>query len=403
MNMQPAKVLEGVRVVDLSRVLAGPYCAQLLADFGASVIKVESPEGDENRRWPPISPEGQSANFGSVNRGKRSLVLNLKRPEARAVLQRLTAQADVLLHSFLPDTAARLGISTPDLRAAHPRLVVCTISGYGAEGPLAEKRGYDLMVQAFSGAMSTTGVPGGPPVRSGVSFIDMSTGISCYAGVVTALLAREKTGQGTWVRGSLLETAVSLLGYHAVAWMQAGVLPEPQGSGSGHLVPYQAFRCRDGHMLAGAPNDGAWARFCEALEWPELAQEKRFHGNVARVEQRAVLIPMLEARFAERSVAEWVARFEARSVACAPIQTVDQVMTHEQVLANTLRVQAQNADGTVQDLVGTPFKLAEGGGTAATAAPRLGADTDTILAETLGYAPEDVAALRAAGAFTLEQ
>jgi crotonobetainyl-CoA:carnitine CoA-transferase CaiB-like acyl-CoA transferase len=402
MSMQPAKVLEGVRVVDLSRVLAGPYCAQLLADFGASVIKVESPEGDENRRWPPLSPQGQSANFGSVNRGKRSLTLNLKRPEARAVLQRLTTQADVLLHSFLPDTAARLGISTPALRAAHPRLVVCTISGYGAEGPLAEKRGYDLMVQAFSGAMSTTGVPGGPPVRSGVSFIDMSTGISCYAGVVTALLAREKTGKGTWVRGSLLETAISLLGYHAVAWMQAGMLPEPQGSGSGHLVPYQAFRCRDGHMLAGAPNDGAWIRFCQALDWPELAQETRFHGNVARVEQRGVLIPMLEARFAERTVAEWVDRFEAHSVACSPIQTVDQVMTHPQVLANRLRVQAENADGSVQDLVGTPFKLAEGGGTARTAAPALGADTDAVLAEMLGFSPSEIADLRSAGAFTRE-
>lgn len=396
------KVLHGVRVVDLSRVLAGPYCAQLLADFGASVIKVESPEGDENRRWPPLSPDGQSANFGSVNRGKQSLVLNLKRAEARAVLQRLTAQADVLIHSFLPDTAARLGISTEALRAAHPRLVVCTISGYGADGPLAEKRGYDLMVQAFSGAMSTTGTPGGPPTRCGVSFIDMSTGISCYAGVVTALLARATTGQGTWVRGSLLETAVSLLGYHAVAWMQAAVLPEPQGSGSWHLVPYQAFRCRDGFMLAAAPNDTAWVRFCDALDWPELAADPRFHGNMARVEQRGVLIPLLEARFAARPVAEWVERFEARSVACSPLHTVDQVMSHPQVLANALRVQARNADGSVQDLVGTPFKLAEGGGTAEIAAPKLGADLEAVLSGTLGYAADEIAALRTAGAFRLD-
>ena len=183
------KVLDGIKVVDLSRVLAGPYCAQLLADFGATVIKVESPEGDENRRWPPMSPDGQSANFGSVNRGKRSMVLNLKNPDARDVLKQLAAKADVLIHSFLPDTAARLGISLEALREANPRLVVCTISGYGAEGPLAEKRGYDLMVQAFGGAMSTTGIVDGPPIRCGVSFIDMSTGISCYAGVVTALLA----------------------------------------------------------------------------------------------------------------------------------------------------------------------------------------------------------------------
>jgi crotonobetainyl-CoA:carnitine CoA-transferase CaiB-like acyl-CoA transferase len=395
------KVLDGIRVIDLSRVLAGPYCAQLLADFGATVIKVESPEGDENRRWPPLNPDGQSSNFGSVNRGKRSLVLNLKSPAARDVLHRLAVGADVLLHSFLPDTAARLGISNAALQAANPRLVIGTISGYGAEGPLAEKRGYDLMVQAFGGAMSTTGIPNGPPIRCGVSFIDMSTGLSLYGGVVTALLAREKTGRGTWVHGSLLETAVALLGYHAVAWMQAGVLPEPQGSGSGHLVPYQAFRCLDGFMLAGAPNDGAWTRFCDALEWPELAGEARFQGNAARVEQRGVLIPMLEDRFGRKPVAYWVERFEARSVACSPLHTVDQVMAHPQVQANGMRVQARNADGTVQDLVGTPFKLEAGGGAADTAAPVLGADTAPILAETLGLDASEIAALRAAGAFSL--
>lgn len=397
------KVLEGIKVVDLSRVLAGPYCAQMLADFGATVIKVESPEGDENRRWPPMSPNGQSANFGSVNRGKRSMVLNLKNPAAREVLKDLAARADVLIHSFLPDTAARLGISLDALRTANPRLVVCTISGYGAQGPLAEKRGYDLMVQAFGGAMSTTGIVDGPPIRCGVSFIDMSTGISCYAGVVTALLNRERTGQGTWVRGSLLETAVSLLGYHAVAWMQAAVLPQPQGSGSWHLVPYQAFACADGYMLAGAPNDGAWLRFCDALEWPELAQDARFIGNVARVEQRDTLIPMLEERFARKPVAYWVERFEANSVACSPLHTVDQVMTHPQVIANAMRIQAANADGSMQDLVGTPFKLADGGGTAATAAPVLGADTDAILADTLGLGADAIAALKTGGAFTLDR
>ena len=395
------KILNGIRVVDLSRVLAGPWCGQLLADFGATVIKVEGPEGDENRRWPPLSPEGVSANFGSVNRGKRAMVLNLKTAAARGVLRHLAVQADVLLHSFLPDTAARLGISNEALHEANPRLIIGTISGYGALGPLAEKRGYDLMVQAFSGAMSTTGIPNGPPIRTGVSFIDMSTGLSLYGGIVTALLGREKTGRGTWVRGSLLETAVALLGYHAVGWMQAGLLPEPQGSGSAHLVPYQAFRCHDGFMLAGAPNDAAWNRFCDALDWPELAKDPRFQGNVARVEQRDVLIPMLEDRFGRHPVAYWVARFEARGVACAPIQTVDQVMTHPQVLANGMRLQASNPDGTTQDLVGTPFKLADGGGTAPTAAPALGSDTEAILADTLGMTQAEIALLRAAGAFTL--
>jgi crotonobetainyl-CoA:carnitine CoA-transferase CaiB-like acyl-CoA transferase len=393
------KILHGIRVIDLSRVLAGPHCAQLLADFGADVIKIEGPGGDENRGWPPHGPDGQSANFASVNRGKRSLVLDLKTQAARGVLQDLIRGADVLIHSFLPDTAARLGISLPGLRAGNPRLVVATISGYGAEGPLADKRGYDLMVQAFAGAMSTTGTPGGSPIRCGVSFIDMSTGISLYAGIVTALLGREKTGQGTWVHGSLLETAVALLGYHAVAWMQAGVLPVPQGSGSGHLVPYQAFQCQDGYMLAGAPNDGAWTRFCDALEWPELAADPAFHGNVARVEQRDRLIPMLQDRFGRNTVAYWAERFEARSVACSPLHTVDQVMTHPQVAANAMRITARDADGVDQHLVGTPFKLAEGGGIAATAAPTLGADTETVLADRLGLSVTQIDRLRTAGAF----
>ena len=393
------KVLHGIRVVDLSRVLAGPHCAQLLADFGADVIKVEGPGGDENRGWPPHGPDGQSANFASVNRGKRGLVLDLKIPAALDILQRLVRDADVLIHSFLPDTAARLGISLDQLRADNPRLVVATISGYGADGPLADKRGYDLMVQAFAGAMSTTGTPGGPPIRCGVSFIDMSTGISLYAGIVTALLARQTTGQGNWVRGSLLETAVALLGYHAVAWMQSGVLPVPQGSGSGHLVPYQAFQCQDGYMLAGAPNDGAWTRFCDALECPELASDPRFHGNVARVEQRERLIPKLEERFGRRPVTYWMERFEVRNVACSPLHTVDQVMTHPQVAANAMRITARDAGGVDRDLVGTPFKLSEGGGVAATAAPKLGADTAAVLADRLGLSAEEIDRLRAGGSF----
>jgi crotonobetainyl-CoA:carnitine CoA-transferase CaiB-like acyl-CoA transferase len=394
------QVLEGIRVIDVSRVLAGPYCAQLLADFGASVIKVESPEGDENRRWLPILPTGHSGNFASVNRGKRSMVLNLKSQAARDVLRRLAADADVLLHSFLPDTAARLGISYDELRAINPRLVFCSISGYGADGPLAEKRGYDLMVQAFAGVMSTTGIVDGPPVRCGVSFIDMSTGLSAYGGIVTALLGRQHSGHGTWVRASLLETAVALLGYHAVAWLQAGILPTPQGSGSWHLVPYQAFRCADGYMLAGAPNDAAWQRFCDALEWRELGRDARFLGNAARVEQRGTLVPMLEAKFGRHPVGYWVERFEARNVACAPLHKLDQVLTHPQVLANAMVVGAQDADGTTQHLVGTPFKLGDGGGTASTAPPALGADTDAILADTLGLSAAEIDALRVADAFS---
>ncbi|HYZ22715.1 MAG TPA: CoA transferase [Rhodopila sp.] len=387
------KVLDGVRVLDLSRVLAGPYCAQLLADFGADVVKIEAPEGDENRLWPPVTDASYSANFASVNRGKRAMTLDLKTEPARALLRRLARESDVLIHSFLPDTAERLGISTPRLRAESPRLIVATISGYGAAGALASKRGYDLMVQAFAGIMSVTGEVGGPPLRCGASVIDMSTGLSLYGGIVTALLGRQATGQGTWVHGSLLETGVSLLGHMAVAWMQTGIVAEPQGSGSWLLVPYQAFRCADGWLLAGAPNDGAWKRFCEALEWPELAEDTRFASNDARVERRAELVPMLEARFRERTVAYWIGRLEARSVACSEVHRVDRVMSHPQVLATHMRIEAGG-----QPLVGTPFKLADGGGTAEIPAPALGAHTDAVLTG-FGLSRDEIAGLRQGGAF----
>ena len=258
-----------------------------------------------------------------------------------------------------------------------------------------------MMAQAFGGIMSTTGEPGGPPMRCGASVVDMATGISLYGGIVTALLRRVETGQGTWVHGSLMETAISLMGHFAVGWMQAGVLPQPQGSGSSVIAPYQAFRCRDGMMLAGAPNDGAWIRFCEALDWPALADDPRFKGNMARVERLGELLALLEPRFLEKPTAYWLERFEALNIACAPIHTVDQVMTHPQVLANAMRVPVRDAAGTQTDVLGTPFKLAEGGGTAPTSAPRLGSDTEAVLQAWLGLAEADVASLRSAGAFGL--
>ena len=392
------KVLEGMLVADFSRVLAGPFCGQLLADMGATVIRVESPEGDENRAWPPQTRDGIGINYASVNRGKHSLVLDLKQEAARPVVRRLAERADVLLHSFLPSTAAKLGIDHAALSRINPRLVFCSISGYGAEGPLADKRGYDLMVQAFSGVMSLTGIEGGPPIRVGPSFIDMSTGLSAYGGVMTALLGRERTGRGAHVRASLLETAVAVLGHQGLGWLEAGVLPTKQGTGSAHLAPYQAFRCRDGYMLAGAPNDAAWRRFCSALGTPALVDDPRFADNHARVANRGALVEALEARFGTQPVAHWVERFEAAKVACAPIHTLDQILVHPQVRANDMVVEVDGNDGTTVSGLGTPFKLSEGGGTARRGVPRLGADTVAVLRDRLQFSDAEIAQLRAAGA-----
>lgn len=390
-------VLQGLRVADFSRVLAGPFCGQLLADMGAEVIRVEGPEGDENRAWPPRTRDGIGCNYAAVNRGKQSLVLDLKSPEARPVLTRLVERADVFIHSFLPSTAEKLGVTYDALSAINPRLVYCSISGYGPKGPLIEKRGYDLMVQAFSGVMSVTGNEGGPPVRVGPSFIDMSTGLSAYGGIMTALLARERSGRGTRVSASLLETAVAVLGHQALGWLEAEVLPTKQGTGSAHLTPYQAFRCQDGHILAGAPNDAAWLRFCAALGLDALAADDRFRDNKLRVANRAELVELLEARFMTAPVAHWVERLEEARVAVAPIHTLDQVLSHPQALANDMIVDVAGNDGTTVRGVGKPFKLGGDGGVATRPVPRLGADSADVLAG-LAFSAAEIARLKAAGA-----
>ncbi|MGE0419688.1 MAG: CaiB/BaiF CoA transferase family protein [Acetobacteraceae bacterium] len=389
--------LHDIRVIDLSRVLAGPYCGQLLADLGAEVIKVEAPEGDENRQWGPKAPNGISCNFNSVNRGKRGITLNLRTEGAKRVLRGLIAKADIVIHSFLPDSAERLGISYDKLKEIKPDIIFCSINGYGAKGPMHNRPGYDVMVQAFSGIMSTTGFPGGPPVRVGPSAVDMATGLTAFGGIMTALYTRKSGGGGSWVRVSLLETALSLIGYQAVLAVQAGVIPKPEGTSLAVMAPYQAFKASDGWLLAGAPNDPAWRRFATAIKRPELADDPRFLRNPDRLENRPALLAEIEPVIATATVAEWISRFDAQGVACAPIQGLGDVVQHPQVLANDMVVEIQNRDGTTQKVVGAPFKLSTHEGIAKTSAPDIGADTDAILDEILGLSAEEIAALHADG------
>ena len=387
--------LHDIRVIDLSRVLAGPYCGQLLADLGADVIKIESPEGDENRLWGPRAANCVTCNFNSVNRGKRGITLNLRTDGARDVLRGLIAQADVVIHSFLPDSADRLGINYAAVKAIKPDIIFCTINGYGEKGPLRNRPGYDVMVQAFSGIMSTTGYPDGPPVRVGISAVDMATGLTAFGGVMTALYTRKSGGGGSWVRVSLLETALSLIGYQAVAALQAGVIPKREGTGIAVMAPYQAFRTSDGWIQAGASNDAAWRRFATAIGRPELTDDPRFRRNQDRLDNRAVLLAEIEPIIATATAEEWVERFDKNGVAVAPMHTLDQVLGHPQVLANDMVVDVETSDGGTQKVLGAPFKLSSHEGVAKTAAPDVGADTDAVLRDVLGLSDAAIAALRA--------
>jgi crotonobetainyl-CoA:carnitine CoA-transferase CaiB-like acyl-CoA transferase len=392
-------ILKNLKVLDLSRVLAGPYCAQLLADQGADVIKVENPgTGDENRVWGSRAADGITANFHSVNRGKRGITLNLKSEAAREVLRQLIAKADVVIQSFLPESAARLEVDYESVRKIKPDIIYCSINGYGPNGDLHNKAGYDLMMQAFSGVMSTTGHEGGPPVRIGVSCIDLTTGMTAYGGIMTALVKRMNGGGGSHVTASLLETAISLLGYHAVAYLQAGKLPTKEGSGVWHLVPYQAFQCQDGYILVGATNDAAWRRFCDAIGRNDLDADERFHTNDARLKHRPVLVKLLEDILAANTVAHWIARFDAKGVAASPINTLDQALTHPQVAANHMVVPVTDAQGREFPTIGTPFKLSGDASYATRAAPPLGADTEDVLRGELGMDDAAIARLREAGA-----
>jgi crotonobetainyl-CoA:carnitine CoA-transferase CaiB-like acyl-CoA transferase len=399
--MTGTKPLAGIRVIDLSRVLAGPYCGQMLADMGAEVVKVESPDGDENRGWAPlVGPERESASFLSVNRGKRGITLNLRAPGGRALLDRLLERADVLIQNFLPGTAAKLDVEPERLLARHPRLILCSVSAYGARGPWRDRPGYDGILQAFSGLMGVTGEPNGGPVRVGASVIDMATGLIAFGGVMTALYARAAGRPfGRHVQTSLLESGLSLLGFHAVGWLEGRVMPRREGSSLWNLVPYQAFRCADGaYIMTGALNDAAWKRLCEAIGRPDLRDDPRYETAAQRVPERAALVPIFEAAFASAPAAEWIPRLEAAGVAVSRINTLEDVFAHEQTLANDMAVTARREDGQAMRLLGLPFKLGPEAAPAPQAPPRLGEHTEAVLRDWLDLDAAQVAALRAAGA-----
>ena len=388
--------LENVKVVDLTRTLAGPFCTMMLGDMGADVVKIEEPErGDETRSWTPFW-NGESTQFVSFNRNKRSLSLNLREKEGLDIVRALAADADVMIESFRAGALERMGLGYADICRINPGIVYCSISGYGRTGPMAEKPGYDLIIQAYSGLMDLTGDPDGLPLRVGFSLVDLFTGMMAYGSVVTALYHQRQTGQGQHIEAALLDGQVAALSYHATAYLATGVVPQRMGSGHPSLVPYQSFPAADGYFILGVANQGLWERFCAAIERPDLLADPRFLTNDDRVAHRAECVELLSGIFRTRTVAEWVEVIERAGVPCGPINRVDDVVNNPQVQARNMIAQLSHPNVPDLKIPNSPLKLAETPPDLRRPPPLLGQHNEEILAE-LGYEPEAIAELQRKG------
>jgi len=395
MTTRSPLALDGIRVIDLSRVIAGPWCGALLGDLGADVIKVEDTgAGDESRTWPPHK-DGESAAYLLFNRNKRGMTLDLKAPEGVEVVKTLVRDADVLVENFRTGTMESFGLGYDVLAQINPRLIYCSVSAFGRIGPRKDSPGYEALMQAFSGIMSITGEPDGPPVRSAVSFLDLTTGILCTLGVVSAVLQRERTGLGQRVDGALLDTAVGLLAYHAEGYLLRGVVPKPLGSGHPSLSPYRNFRCRDGQwVFIAAANDRFWAKLTRAIGREDLASDPRFAKNLERVNNRAALESLLEEIFATYERESLLKILDEADVPATPVNTVDQVMNDPQTIERGMVERVQHPQLGEIPVIGTPLRFSRMAPGVRRSAPLRGEHTDQILSE-CGYSAERIRDLRA--------
>jgi formyl-CoA transferase/CoA:oxalate CoA-transferase len=393
------RLFEGVRVLDLSRMLAGPYGSMLLADLGAEVLKVEEPDGGDPMRvmGPPFLPDGASAYFLSINRNKRSLALDLTRPAGREVFLDLAGRADVVWENFRPGVMERLGLGYATLAGVNPGLVMCSISAYGQDGPYRDWPAFDLALQAMGGGMSITGEEGGPPVRMGLPIGDLAGGMLGAFAVAGALLRRARTGQGAHIDLALLDGQVSLLTYIAQYFWTDGRVPRPLGSGHASVVPYQALATRDGHLIVAVFAEKFWGGFCRAVEHPEWESDPRFATNRDRLASRGTLMPLVERAFRERTTEDWLARLHAAGVPAAPILAVDRVLSDPQVRHRRMVVEVEHRGHGPVPTLGTPIKVDGVAEVPLAPAPRLGEHTDEVLTTRLRYPAERLAALRREG------
>ncbi len=402
MTADPSAPLAGLRVLDASRVLAGPFCGQVLGDLGAEVLKVERPgAGDETRAWgPPFTPfaAGElSAYYLSCNRNKRGLTLDLSKPEGVGIFHELARRSDVVLENFRAASAAKLGLSPSELLAVNPRLIVCSISGFGRTGPWADLPGYDFAVQALSGLMSITGPADGEPCKVGVAVTDVLTGLYAATAVLACLHARQRSGHGYAIDLALLDCAVAAQVNVAQAFLSSGEAPPRQGNAHFQIVPYQLFATADSWLVLAVGNDGQWRRFCAAAGRPEWAADERFAENPARVRNRAVLVPLVEALMRTKKTAEWQETLTDADVPHAPVWTYADVFGCPQAATRGLRVEVRDPSGRPVELIGTPFHIAGATLPAPTAPPTLGQHTAEVLTELLGLDAARVEELRRRG------
>jgi len=398
-NPAPSGPLAGLKVIELAHIMAGPVCGLMLADMGASVVKVEKvPGGDDSRRFVPPALAGESAAFMMVNRNKRSIALDLKTSEGKAVLRRLLADADVLIENYRADTMERLGFGYDILKKHNPGLIYCSLSGFGRSGPYADRGGFDLVAQGMSGLMSITGEgPGRPPVKCGAPITDITAGILAAMGVLAAYAHRLKTGEGQQVDTSLFEAGVVQTYWQSAIALATGVSPGPMDSAHPLNAPYQAFQTADGWITIGAANQANWLRMLDVLDARDLASDPRFGDNPARMENRAALEEALTAHLRRRSSAEWLERFEAAGVPAGPVLSIAEMHADPQTLARDMVVEVEHARAGAVRTLGLPVKFSATPGSVRSGAPLYGEHSRAILREH-GYAEETIEALIAQGA-----